>query len=99
MGAAVLRVSKMQEKWQAKITAALESQNSTAGQRAEKYSLFILPFITILREGLEAVIFVGGVGLSFPASAFPLPVVAGLIGGILIGFLLYKYVLWPFSFA
>lgn len=91
MGGAVLRVSKMQEKWRAKIILALESQKSkTLGQKAEKYALFLLPFITILREGLEAVIFVGGVGLSYPGSAFPLPVILGLVCGSLVGLFIYK---------
>ena len=29
-----------------------------------KWTLFLLPLITVLREGLEAVVFVGGVGLA-----------------------------------
>lgn len=53
-------------------------------------SMFVLPFVTVLREGLEAVVFVGGVGLSTPAKAFPIPVVLGLLCGFLVGFLLYK---------
>ena len=91
MGAAILRVSKMQEKWRAKITLALASDKSkTMGDKAEKYALFLLPFITILREGLEAVIFVGGVGLSFPGEAFPLPVVCGMLAGGAVGWFIYK---------
>ncbi|EPS45422.1 hypothetical protein H072_658 [Dactylellina haptotyla CBS 200.50] len=92
MGAAILRVSKLQSKWQKKITEALQapSKNRTWGEKLEKYSLFILPFITILREGLEAVIFVGGVGLTYPASAFPIPVITGLLAGATIGVILYK---------
>ncbi|KAK6352905.1 hypothetical protein TWF696_004903 [Orbilia brochopaga] len=92
MGAAILRVSKLQSKWQKKITLALQTPSKTTswGQRLEKYSLFILPFITILREGLEAVIFVGGVGLSYPASSFPIPVITGILAGSIIGVILYK---------
>ncbi|KAF3172320.1 hypothetical protein TWF106_004965 [Orbilia oligospora] len=92
MGAAILRVSKLQKKWQEKITKALQAprKETTFGQKLEKYALFILPFITILREGLEAVIFVGGVGLSFPASAFPIPVITGILAGLAIGFIMYK---------
>lgn len=52
--------------------------------------MFVLPFITVLREGLEAVVFVGGVGLSTPAKAFPIPVIMGLFAGFLVGFFLYK---------
>lgn len=52
--------------------------------------MFVLPFVTVLREGLEAVVFVGGVGLSTPAKAFPIPVILGLLAGFLVGLLIYK---------
>lgn len=99
MGAALLRVSKLQDKWRAKIGKALEkkdqrSDRGTVGSRfklwLEKYALFILPFVTVLREGIEAVVFIGGVSLGFPASAFPLPVILGLLAGSSIGYLIYK---------
>ncbi|TVY38678.1 Plasma membrane iron permease [Lachnellula occidentalis] len=97
LGAALLRVSKMQEKWRVKLAKALETQKVTTGGRrgalkrwAEKYCMFMLPFITVLREGLEAVVFIAGVSFSSPASAVPLPVVIGLIAGFAAGWLLYK---------
>ena len=98
MGAGLLRVSKLKRKWQIKLAAALEAKDSTKKGRAHsrfktwcvKYAMFHLPFITVLREGLEAVIFIGGVGLSQPASAFPLAVVCGLAAGTLVGFAMYK---------
>ncbi|KAJ6147734.1 hypothetical protein N7497_009716 [Penicillium chrysogenum] len=80
MGAALLRVSKLQDKWRVKLAKALEHEHdpSETGKGRvkrwlEKYAMFILPFITILREGLEAVVYVGGVGLGLPASSFPWP--------------------------
>ncbi|RUS21839.1 iron permease FTR1/Fip1/EfeU [Endogone sp. FLAS-F59071] len=36
--------------------------NKRRGRIGRKYALFVLPFITVLREGLEAVVFMGGVG-------------------------------------
>ena len=98
MGAALLRVSKLQEKWRVKIAKALESKDHIGynhfGARfkvwCERYALFVLPFITVLREGLEAVVFVGGVGIGMPASSFPLAVFCGLLAGIFIGYLIYK---------
>lgn len=98
MGAALLRVSKLQDKWRLKISQAVESKDdksSKLGKRfkrfAEKYAMFFLPFITVLREGLEAVIFIGGVSLSLPATSFPLAVAAGLATGALCGYLIYRY--------
>lgn len=98
VGAALLRVGKMQEKWRVKLAKALEAPLKTGSSRsarfkrfAEKYAMFILPFITVLREGVEAVVFVAGVSFSAPATAFPLPVVLGLAAGSAIGYVLYKY--------
>jgi high-affinity iron transporter len=97
MGAALLRVSKMQEKWHVKLAAALDEktakpEGATGGFKlwCEKYAMFILPFITVLREGLEAVIFISGVSFSSPASAVPLPVIMGLLAGAVVGFIIYK---------
>lgn len=103
MGAALLRVSKLQDKWRVKLAKALEDKDTTKGakkgtlrsrfkQWSEKYAMFMLPFITVLREGLEAVVFIGGVSLGLPATSFPLPVVVGILCGSLIGFFIYKLV-------
>lgn len=98
MGAALLRISKLQDKWRVKLARQLESKDGTSvkieGSRfklwCEKYAMFLLPFITVLREGLEAVVFIGGVSLGLPASSFPLAVICGLGCGALIGFFIYK---------
>lgn len=97
MGAVLLRVSKLQDKWRLKLAKALESKDQMKGfsrgrckHLAEKYAMFILPFITVMREGLEAVVFIGGVGVGSPASAFPLPVILGLAAGCLVGYLIYR---------
>ena len=60
--------------------------------KSRKYAMFVLPFVTVLREGLEAVIFVGGISLSEPASSFPLAVVVGVLCGVLVGYFIYRYV-------
>ncbi|RJE17444.1 iron permease [Aspergillus sclerotialis] len=97
MGAALLRVSKLKEKWRIKLAQSLETRNpnrertmSRFKRWMEKYAMFLLPFVTVLREGLEAVVFVGGVSLSFPASAFPLPVFTGLLAGAAVGYIIYR---------
>lgn len=95
MGIAMLRVNKMKEKWRVKLAQALVKEPAKGwskfriGHWTKKYCMFILPFITCLREGLEAVVFVGGVGLNSPASSFPIPVIVGLIAGIAVGSILY----------
>lgn len=95
MGVAMLRINKMQAKWRVKIARALIQAPASKRERLKcsyifkKYSMFILPFITTLREGLEAVVFVGGVGIGSPAKSFPLPVVCGLAAGALVGGFMY----------
>ncbi|KAM6518297.1 high-affinity iron permease [Fusarium solani] len=95
MGAALLRVGKMQAKWRVKLAKALESPLK-AGSKGwvkkslEKYAMFVLPFITVLREGIEAVVFVAGVSFSASAKSIPLPTVVGLLAGCFVGYVLYK---------
>lgn len=98
MGAAILRVSRMQEKWITKLTAALDTTYSNKNMAwssrlsdwTKKYAMFVLPFLTVVREGLEAVVFVGGVSFSAPPTAIPLPVITGLLAGMFIGWLIFK---------
>ncbi|EER33264.1 plasma membrane iron permease [Candida tropicalis MYA-3404] len=97
MGIPMLRINKMQEKWRVKLATSLIKKPAgkknwlNIGYYSKKYALFILPFITVLREGVEAIVFVGGVGLNSKATAFPLPVVCGLIAGIAVGLFLYYF--------
>jgi high-affinity iron transporter len=95
VGVALLRVGKMQEKWRVKLAKAVQAPvASNAGGRfkrfAEKYAMFVLPFVTVLREGIEAIVFIAGVSFSAPATAVPLPVVVGLIVGGIVGYVLYR---------
>ena len=95
MGISMLRINKMQRKWRIKIAKALAKPPSKRSDRLKcsyilkKYSMFVLPFITTLREGMEAVVFVGGVGIGASAKSIPLPVVCGLIAGVAVGVFMY----------
>jgi high-affinity iron transporter len=98
VGAALLRIGKMQDKWRVKLARAMEGPVITRGTKtgswlrnfAEKYAMFVLPFITVLREGIEAIVFVAGVSFSASATSIPLPTVVGLIFGAIVGYILYK---------
>ena len=70
-----------------------EEQAKGVGGKSRKYAMFILPFITVLREGLEAVVFVGGVSLSEPATSIPLAVVVGVLCGVAVGYFIYRYIM------
>lgn len=101
MGIGMLRLNKMKDKRRVKLAKLiLDTQNEERDRTwreklnparwSKKYAMALLPFITTLREGLEAVVFIGGVSLGTPASAFPLPVICGLGAGSLIGYGIYR---------
>ncbi|EGV62131.1 iron permease FTR1 [Yamadazyma tenuis ATCC 10573] len=106
MGLGLLRINKiMKVKWWMKLGDAYDSNKQiqrpspdedadadTPEDRVDqkRYFLAILPFITTLREGLEAVVFVGGMGVSNPLTSLPLSIMSGIILGSAIGYLLYK---------
>lgn len=69
MGLTMLRIDRSKLKWKIKLQAAFDKKldnteladHDKRSARNSKWTLFLLPFITVLREGLEAVVFVGGV--------------------------------------
>lgn len=60
------------------------------GEARGATAIFVIPLITTLREGLEGVVFIGGVSLGLPASSIPLPAIVGLFSGLLCGFIVFK---------
>jgi len=59
--------------------------------RTGKWALFTLPFVIVLREGLEAVVFVGGVALGQSAKSIPIAAIVGIFCGLVCGFLIYSF--------
>lgn len=53
-------------------------------------TVFTIPFVTTLREGLEGVVFIGGVSLGLPATSIPLPAIVGIACGLAIGAFVFK---------
>ncbi|KAL2914218.1 high-affinity iron permease [Polyrhizophydium stewartii] len=70
------------------VVNAEESQVSALSRPLK--ALFWLPFITVLREGLEAVVFIGGVSLGEEPSSIPIAAIVGIIVGIAIGFIVHR---------
>ncbi|WWC85392.1 uncharacterized protein L201_000255 [Kwoniella dendrophila CBS 6074] len=97
MSLAFLRLPHAQVKWRLKLLSAYHSHSESDSEHAKNHPhphgnrhrrankataiLFGLPFITVLREGLEGVVFLGGIGLSEKGSA----VAGGGLGGLLVG--------------
>ena len=96
MGLALLRINKTKEKWRVKLAQALiergkpHKPGTWFSSWTKRYVMLILPLITTMREGVEAIVFVGGVSLGYPATAFPIPVITGLLAGLFVGLLIYK---------
>lgn len=99
MGLFFLRMGKLREKFRVKLASIIYSDKnllknvdgSKAVKFSEKYAFFILPFITALREGLEAVVFVGGVGLDQPLSSIPLSMVSAACISCVFGYFFFRY--------
>ncbi|GAA5808460.1 high-affinity iron permease [Mucor flavus] len=95
MGLAMLKTERMQEKWKVKLAIAMAKKEdgdrkSTFKEKLQKYAFFVLPFVTVLREGLEAVVFIGGVSLGIPGKSIPIAAIMGIVCGILVGLLIYR---------
>ncbi|ORZ12970.1 high-affinity iron permease, partial [Lobosporangium transversale] len=91
MGVAMLRTNQMQEKWKQKLTKAMDDENARGlGNQSRRYALFLLPLVTVLREGLETVVFIGGVTFDAEPKSIPIAVLSGVALGIFIGFAIYR---------
>lgn len=93
MAFSMIRVDTWRAKWEkklAKVTAETLNKQGEVQSTRSKYALFLLPLSIVLREGCEAVIFLGGVGLQGSGTAVPIPAVIGAMCGILAGYLLYR---------
>ncbi|KAF8936093.1 high-affinity iron permease [Dissophora ornata] len=91
MGVAMLRTTQIQEKWKGKLAKAMEDETQRGlGNSSRRYALFILPLITVLREGLEAIVFIGGITFSEQARAIPAAVIVGVFCGLLVGYIIYR---------
>jgi high-affinity iron transporter len=57
--------------------------------KKERYGIFLLVFISIFREGIETVLFLGAISLS--SDTFPIiGAIGGIIAALIIGYLLFK---------
>jgi len=88
----MLKMDRAKAKWRVKLEHAFSRGARADGEtRVGRWALFILPLITVLREGMEAVVFVGGVSLGQPATSIPIATIVGLVCGIVVGFLIYTF--------
>jgi uncharacterized membrane-anchored protein YhcB (DUF1043 family) len=69
---------------------AVDRATQDAGfQKSHAWSVFLLAASAVLREGIESVIFLAGVGSQTSFKAIPLACLVGLVVGLAVGFLIY----------
>jgi len=91
VGITMLKMDKARAKWKIKLQAAFDGKHVDGRTKAGRWALVILPLITVLREGMEAVVFVGGVSLGQSATSIPLAAIVGIICGLIIGYIIYAF--------
>ncbi|KAG1729694.1 Ftr1 protein [Suillus lakei] len=91
MGVTMLKLDRAKAKWRVKLQRAFSGQHVDRRTKTGKWVLFILPLITVLREGIEAVVFVGGVAIGQPAKSIPIAAIVGLVCGIVCGLFIYQF--------
>ncbi|KAG2340961.1 Ftr1 protein [Suillus weaverae] len=91
MGVTMLKLDRAKAKWRVKLQRAFSDQHVDRRTKTGKWVLFILPLITVLREGIEAVVFVGGVAIGQPAKSVPIAAIVGLVCGLACGFFIYQF--------
>eukprot|EP00878_Enallax_costatus_P000214 GHUV01000275.1.p1 GENE.GHUV01000275.1~~GHUV01000275.1.p1 ORF type:complete len:461 (+),score=117.55 GHUV01000275.1:285-1667(+) len=96
LGFAMMRFGNLEKKYMRKLDGAAQkavakSQGDSlnAATKAHAWSVFILAASAVLREGIESIIFLAGVGANTSFKAIPLACVAGLIVGLAVGFVIY----------
>ncbi|OAX35605.1 Ftr1 protein [Rhizopogon vinicolor AM-OR11-026] len=91
VGITMLKLDRAKAKWRVKLQRAFSGEQVDRNTRTGKWALFVLPLITVLREGIEAVVFVGGVALALPATSIPIAAIVGLFCGLVSGYLIYQF--------
>ncbi|GIL42605.1 hypothetical protein Vafri_569 [Volvox africanus] len=77
----------------------LDPADRSPPTRRESLNIFFLVFTTVMREGIESVVFLGGLA-NVKLSAIPLPAFVGIVCGCLVGIFLYysgkqvKHIKW-----
>lgn len=85
----MLKMMALQDKWNRKLKkSAMEALEGNKGFKVT-YALFLIAFTAVLREGIESVLFLAGVGVDTPWKAIPLGGIVGAILGITLGYVLF----------
>ena len=83
------RVLAWYMKWEGRLLGAIGASDALSN-RSSRWSIYFLVVSSILREGLESVLFIAGIGASQEAESIPIPALLGLIVAIAVGVLMFR---------
>jgi len=87
-------MAKAKDKWERKLKRAMDKhsdgEGSAIGNWSKKNAIALFAFTILVREGLESVVFLGGVGFDGDGVSLPIPAISGILAGVLVGYLLYR---------
>eukprot|EP00243_Klebsormidium_subtile_P005507 TRINITY_DN2217_c0_g2_i1.p1 TRINITY_DN2217_c0_g2~~TRINITY_DN2217_c0_g2_i1.p1 ORF type:complete len:361 (+),score=111.22 TRINITY_DN2217_c0_g2_i1:397-1479(+) len=85
----MLKMMALQDKWNRKLKkSALEALEGNTAFTVT-YALFLIAFTAVLREGIESVLFLAGVGVDTPWKAIPIGGIVGAFLGVTLGYVLF----------
>ncbi|KAJ3332912.1 high-affinity iron permease [Blyttiomyces sp. JEL0837] len=76
--------------WFAGLFGSKERKKRDKKSKGGRYVMFLIPFVTVLREGLEGMVFLGGIAISASPADIPLAAISGIICGLAIGYAVFK---------
>lgn len=91
MGITMLKMDHAKATWRVKLYHAFYQRDARGHSRSGKWVLFVLPLVTVLREGMEGVVFVSGVAIGQPATSIPIATLTGILCGLVCGLLIYQF--------
>lgn len=77
-------------KFQAKIEAKIAKSGSITLKKNQRYGMAILAFITVIREGIESVVFIAGVGTENAVQGLVIGGVVGILIGCVVGWVITR---------
>ncbi|KAJ8662352.1 hypothetical protein O0I10_002046 [Lichtheimia ornata] len=87
----MLRTERLEDRWKHRLAKTLQSTSSNPWIRLQQSSFMVIPLLSVLREGIEVLLFVSGVAINTPVSQIPIPACTGFVCAILIGYLLNRF--------
>jgi len=80
---------KSKDKWESKWERRMHDLVEDAVEKKSNRNFFCLTFTSVFREGIEAIIFIIGIGSVYSPVGLILPSICGLLVGCMFGFMMF----------